>query len=98
MKSGSGIGVGPGYLNKLSINRPDRIIRLVATSVRLVTLVQPIAGHRETGGFISGRERRQPPAAVGDELEAKLLTPSAMPQVLLEGGLLRGGRVTVLVG
>jgi hypothetical protein len=42
--------------------------------------------------------RRQPPAAVGDELKAKILTPSAVPQVLLEGGLLRGGQVTVLVG
>jgi len=98
MKSGSGIGVGPGYLNNLSINRPDRIIRLVATYIRLVGLVQPIAEHRETGGLRSGWERRQPPAVVGDELKAKLLTPPAVPQVLLEGGLPRGGQVTVLVG
>jgi hypothetical protein len=42
--------------------------------------------------------RRQPAAAVGDELKAKIFTPSAVPQVLLDAGLLRGGQVMVLVG
>ena len=32
---------GSGYLNNLSINRPDRMIRSAATYVRLVGLVQP---------------------------------------------------------
>jgi hypothetical protein len=41
---------------------------------------------------------REAPAAVGDELKAKILTPSGVPQMLLDGGLLRGGQVTVLVG
>jgi len=39
--NGYSLGVVPGYLNNLSINRPDRIVRLVATYVRLVGLVQP---------------------------------------------------------
>jgi len=34
-------GFVPGYLNNLSINRPDRKIRLVATDLRLVGLVPP---------------------------------------------------------
>jgi hypothetical protein len=35
-------GFVPGYLNNLSINRPDRTIRSLTTYLRLVGLVNPV--------------------------------------------------------
>lgn len=38
--------LGPGFLSNLSMNRPDRTIRLVATDLRLVGIVRPCLSAR----------------------------------------------------